>query len=78
MAKWASAATAYAADRAAIVTGLGTFCKSVAMPVQTNQAQHTARQAFDPLAESARGLVKQIDLLYKLAAPIREIGRAHV
>ena len=35
---------------------------------RTNSAQHAARQAFGPLAESARGLVKQIDLLYKLAA----------
>jgi type I restriction enzyme M protein len=68
MAECTSAATAYAADRAALVIGLAAFCKSFAKPVQTNKAQLTARQAFAPLAESARGLVKQIDLLYKLAA----------
>jgi type I restriction enzyme M protein len=51
-----------------LVTGLAGFCKSVAKTPETNPAQHTARQTFDPLAESARGLVKQIDLLYKLAA----------
>jgi len=75
MAEWTSAATAYAADRATLVTGLAAFCKSVAKPVQTNKAQHTARQAFDPLAESARGLVKQIDLLYKLAARAAQLAQ---
>ena len=73
--EWTSAATAYATDRAALVTGLAAFCKSVAKPVQTNQAQHTARLDFDPLAESARGLVKQIDLLYKLAARAAQLAQ---
>ena len=31
--------------------------------------------AFDPLAESARGLVKQIDLLYKLAARAAQLAQ---
>ncbi len=75
MAECTSAATAYAADRAALVTGLAAFCKTVAKPVPTNKAQHTARQAFDPLAESARGLVKQIDLLYKLAARAAQLAQ---
>jgi type I restriction enzyme M protein len=75
MAEWASAATAYAADRAALVAGLAAFSKTVAKPVQTNQAQHTARQTFDPLAESARGLIKQIDLLYKLAARAAQLAQ---
>jgi type I restriction enzyme M protein len=67
MGEWSSAATAYLADRSALVTKLAAFCNRVAKPPQTNTAQHAARQAFGPLAESARGLVKQIDLLYKLA-----------
>jgi type I restriction enzyme M protein len=75
VAEWASAATAYAADRATLVTGLAAFCKSVAKPVPTNKAQHTTRQAFDPMAESARGLVKQIDLLYKLAARAAQLAQ---
>ena len=75
MTEWSTAATAYAADRAALVAGLAAFCKSVAKPVSTNKAQHTARQAFDPLAESARGLVKQIDLLYKLAARAAQLAQ---
>lgn len=39
---------------------------------------HAARQAFDPLAESARGLVKQIDLLYKLAARAAQLAQTFV
>jgi len=74
-AEWAGAANVAAADRATLVTGLGAFCKSVARPVQTNQAQHTARHTFDPLAESARGRVKQIDLLYKLAAGAAQLAQ---
>ena len=73
--EWTSAATAYAADRTALVTGLTGFCKTITQPPQSNQAQHAARQAFDPLAESARGLVKQIDLLYKLAARSAQLAQ---
>ncbi|KWT68272.1 Type I restriction-modification system, DNA-methyltransferase subunit M [Comamonas testosteroni] len=68
LAEWNSAATAYATDRAALVTGLAAYCKHIASPPQTNTAQHTARHTFAPLAESMRSLVKQIDLFYKLAA----------
>ena len=74
LAEWDEATRSYASDRAALVTGLATFCMTAAQPVQTNPAQHTARQAFDPLAESARGLVKQIDLLYKLAARTAQLA----
>lgn len=76
MAEWTSTATAYAGDRASLLAGLAAFCKSVAKLVQTNKAQHTARQTFDPLVESARGLVKQIDLLYKLAARAAQLAQA--
>ncbi len=34
----------------------------------TNAAQHKARQSFDPAADRAKGLIKQVDLLYKLAS----------
>ncbi|MDM7948290.1 class I SAM-dependent DNA methyltransferase [Hydrogenophaga sp.] len=75
LAEWTSAATAYVADRAALVIGLATFCKSNAKPPQTNKAQHATRQTFDPLAESARGLIKQVDLLYKLAARAAQLAQ---
>ena len=69
---------AYMADRAALVTGLAAFCKAVGKPPKgeiTNKAQHAIRQAFDPLAVSARGLVKQVDLLYKLAARTAQLAQ---
>ncbi len=73
--EWASAATAYATDRSTLVTKLVGFCKSVATPPQTNNAQHEIRQVFDPIADAARGLVKQIDLLYKLAARAAQLAQ---
>lgn len=38
-----------------------------------NAAQHAARKAFDPTAEAIRGIVKQVDLLYKLAARAADV-----
>ena len=68
MTEWTAAATAYMVDRAALVTGLDTFTKKFATnPPTSNAAQHAVRQAFDPLSDASRGLIKQIDLLYKLA-----------
>lgn len=75
MREWSNAASAYASDRATLVTKLAAFCTSVTPPPQTNKAQHTARKVFDPLAVSARGLVKQIDLLYKLAARAAQLAQ---
>jgi type I restriction enzyme M protein len=37
-----------------------------------NDAQHAARKAFDPIAEAMRGLIKQIDLLYKLTSRLSD------
>jgi type I restriction enzyme M protein len=73
--EWTGAATAYAADRDALLTGLASFCRNVSTPPQTNSAQHAARQTFGPMAESARGLIKQIDLLYKLAARTAQLAQ---
>ena len=73
--EWMDAANAYATDRASLVAGLAAFCKQVTEPPQTNSAQLQARQIFDPLAEAARGLIKQIDLLYKLAARTAQLAQ---
>ncbi|MEI8323758.1 MAG: N-6 DNA methylase [Betaproteobacteria bacterium] len=75
LAEWTEAANAYATDRAALVPGLAAFCKKVKVATQTNPSQHQTRQAFDPLAEAARGLIKQIDLLYKLAARTAQLAQ---
>lgn len=75
MAEWTDAANAYATDRAALTDGLSAWLKKFAVsPVPTMDIQHAARQAFDPLAAAERGLVKQIDLLYKLAARAAQLA----
>jgi type I restriction enzyme M protein len=38
------------------------------------RTQGAAREAFEPNAEAIRGLVKQVDLLYKLAARVADMG----
>jgi type I restriction enzyme M protein len=40
----------------------------------TNVDQHAARDAFDPSVDAIRGLVKQIDLLYRLAARAADLA----
>lgn len=70
------AANAFASDRATLVTALAAFNKKLLkMPPHTNSTQHQARVAFDPLADAARGLIKQIDLLYKLAARSAQLAQ---
>jgi type I restriction enzyme M protein len=63
------AAGAYTGDRAALVQTLAAFnsAHQAALP-ETNADQHAARVEFEPLAERIKGLVKQVDLLYKLAS----------
>jgi type I restriction enzyme M protein len=66
------AAQAFITDRASLVTGLQAFGKTVAASgtkaSTDNASQIKLRQSFDQLAPAVKGLVKQIDLLYKLAA----------
>lgn len=76
MTEWTDAAKAYLVDRAALVAGLAAWLKKFAVsPAPTFDVQHAARQAFDPLAAAERGLVKQIDLLYKLAARAAQLAQ---
>ena len=42
--------------------------------VSENDAQHAMRKAFNPNAEAIRGIIKQVDLLYKLAARVADVG----
>src|SRR5262249_9558172 len=72
LAELTEATTAYASDAKMLTVELAKFAKKVEpTPLATTKPQHAARQAFDPLAEGIKGLIKQIDLLAKLA------GRAH-
>jgi type I restriction enzyme M protein len=70
------ALTAYQPDRVALFDSLSAFLKTYSTTAPANNAdQHAARQAYDPLSERIKGLVKQIDLLYKLAARAGQVAQ---
>lgn len=70
-----TAAELYAADAKKLLSALGTFGRRYAKELPgKNDAQHAARKAFDSSAEAIRGLVKQVDLLYKLAVRLADMG----
>jgi len=63
------AATLYEIDREKLLANLRAFGQKYAKALPgENTAQRAARKVFDPIAEAIRGLIKQVDLLYKLAA----------
>lgn len=65
----------YETDRKKLLAATGEFVKKFAKALPgKNDAQHSARKAYDPIAEAIRGLIKQVDLLYKLAARIADLG----
>jgi len=65
----------YKTDAKKLLSSLAAFgLKHAKAPPEKNDTQHAARAAFDPHAEAIRGLVKQVDLLYKLAARVAELG----
>lgn len=65
----------YHADAKKLLDSLGSFGRKYAAALpEKNDAQHKARKAFDPIAESVRGLIKQVDLLYKLSARVSDMG----
>ena len=69
------AAALYETDREKLLANLRTFGQKYAKALPgENTAQHAARKAFDPIAEAIRGLIKQVDLLYKLAARIADLA----
>jgi type I restriction enzyme M protein len=69
LAELASAEPPYKSDRDKFLTTLDKFVDRYARKLpKSNDDQHGGRKAFDPVAEEMKGLIKQIDLLYKLAA----------
>jgi type I restriction enzyme M protein len=69
------AATLYEADAKKLLAGVTAFGQKYAKALpDTNDAQHTTRKAFDASTDAIRGLVKQVDLLYKLAARVADLG----
>ena len=62
---------AYTGDRDGLLAALAAFVKTTGKNVPTtNDRQHAARKSFDPIAERIKGLIKQVDLLYKLASRV--------
>ena len=76
LAELAEARLAYDADRTALLAELADFRDryAAALP-DANDTQHTARHAFEPLTDRIKGLVKQVDLLYKLAARCGQLAQ---
>lgn len=65
----------YAADAARLCDAVRDVARRhAAAPPASNDAQRAARTAFDPHAEALRGLIKQVDLLAKLAARLADLG----
>jgi type I restriction enzyme M protein len=70
-----AAAALYDPDASKLRASLAAFGQKYAKALpDKNDAQQAARKAFDSSAEAIRGLVKQIDLLYKLAARVADLG----
>ncbi len=65
----------YETDQEKLLTRLADFRKKYAdaLPIDNDQ-QRVARAAFDPIAEAIRGLIKQVDLIYKLATRTADLG----
>ena len=65
----------YEADAKKLLASLDAFDQKYcgSLPGE-NGTQHEAREEFSPIAEAIRGLIKQLDLLYKLAARVADVG----
>jgi len=71
LAELRDARKAYESDRTRLLADVAAFGKSNSKPPpSTNEKQHAARKEFDPIAERAKGLIRQVDLFYKLAARV--------
>jgi type I restriction enzyme M protein len=65
----------YESDRDRLLANLGEFLDRYTNNLPNkNDDQHAARKTFDPIADEIKGLIKQIDLLYKLTARAVELG----
>jgi type I restriction enzyme M protein len=71
LAEHRAAQKACTADAKVLLADLAATVKKLAKsPLATNATQHQARQVFDPTADRAKGIIKQVDLLYKLASRV--------
>ncbi len=73
--EFGEAVALYENDQEKLVTSLGAFGKEyAAVHPNDNDQQRAARAVFDPIAEAIRGLIKQVDLIYKLAMRTADLG----
>jgi type I restriction enzyme M protein len=73
--EFGEAVALYENDQEKLLTSLGAFGKKYAdLLANDNDQQRAARAAFDPIADAIRGLIKQVDLIYKLAARTADMG----
>jgi type I restriction enzyme M protein len=64
----------YEADAVRAVAGVTEFARETARQLPANnEQQNGARRAFEPHAEALRGLLKQVDLVFKLAARLADL-----
>ena len=69
------AAALYKPDAKKLRKSLAAFVQKYANALpDKNNVQHAARKAFAPHADATHGLVKQVDLLYKLAGCVANLG----
>ena len=65
----------YEIDRKRLIDEINKFRSSVCKTLpKDNKKQHSARKAFEPTGERIKGLIKQVDLLYKLASRVGDIA----
>ncbi len=65
----------YEPDRVALLEQIDAFRSTYANLLSgTNEDQHAARTAFDPIADASRALIKQIDLLYKIVSRAADLS----
>ena len=65
----------YERDRSNLVADIEAFHQSAGTTIlATNDQQPVSRKVRDPIAEKIKGLIKQLDLLYKLASRATELA----
>jgi type I restriction enzyme M protein len=71
------AVSLYEIDAATLIASLYSYCEQYGEAIpDTNMLQQTACAAYNPHAEAIRGLIKQVDLLYRLASQAAALSRA--
>ncbi len=72
--EWKEAEVLYKKDRVKLLKDLGEYRKKYSNSIpEKNVAQLKASEAFDPIDAKVKGLIKQIDILYKIALKAADI-----